>query len=1152
MAINFFNSLAVDTNVLYVDAINDRVGIGTSSPSTKLEVNGGTASNTAKVLVAGNDAIIKLGSNGAGGPHGLQFDYESATNPDGMSFYYRTGPEQITFEDSTGVLGNKVMVIGRDGNVGIGTSSPSFPLEVDGGTGDGVKIKAGNTLNDDSFLIANSSNATLFVVNGAGNAGIGTTNPINGGGNAKWITIDGVSGSIYSGGVIYSIGGSAKAYHYVESDYLVHQGQSNVGHKFVTNGTTERMRITSSGNVGINQTSPSSFFANASQLVIGDGSTSRGMTIYGSSAGDSQIFFADGVTGDQQYRGIFRYEHSSDAMVMFTSATERMRIGPAGQIGIGGANYGTSGQVLTSNGSGSAPSWQNASGSSNWTLSGNDIYNNNSGNVRIGTTNTSAYKLDVDGTVRLGHSATDYTRFGSYGTLLSTDTHISHNLYFSGSWQVISSIVPSSSIRLGTTSSNEIQLQFAAAGNTAASTQVYFTSSGIGQATGSFRAPLFYDSNNTSYYLDPANSTTSAVLNGKVGIGTTSPISKFQVISATFPQVRINDETNGGESGIRFRSKGTGVDLHGDIFVDGTGTETGRMGFRVPYTGAERMTILSSGNVGIGTASPGYKLEVNGTAKADEFVSLVNTSNSGITRDWTIIGTGDRGAALEVADISGAKYAIYAGGYDLTFGKHVSSNNTYTTAMAIYAANATDTSPYVQATHSFRAPIFYDSNNTGYYTDPAGTSNIQKLIVNTYGTGVTRQLTIKEDGDTDNSMGQYPGAWTSALNIQSNDNSTYLWLSPLTSNIPRVQTNYGQLDFYTGSNTNRALHLSGTTARSAVFYDIDNTNYYLNPADSNLSLKAYGEICNSNYAEGNLNAGSLNIGRTDTNYVFGGQSNWPSDVRLGILANCANDWEFGIHDSGTSVESVFLYQNSNGLITMGRDLGWGSTPIVASNSFRAPIFYDSNNTAYYTDPANVSVLNRVVAGTTSTSNSGSTLHVTGTATSSNPYVHFNGSNGGNYGGIGVRFNNIAYGAGAEFVRTSPYDGSAIRFMYQSSQVGQINIGTTSTAYLTTSDYRLKENVIELTGGIERVKQLQPKRFNFIDDEDTVDGFIAHEAQEVVPESVNGEKDELLPNGEPVYQGIDQAKLVPLLTAALKEAIAKIEDLETRIQILENQ
>ena len=75
-----------------------------------------------------------------------------------------------------------------------------------------------------------------------------------------------------------------------------------------------------------------------------------------------------------------------------------MRIGSAGQIGIGGANYGTSGQVLTSSGSGSAPSWQDAgAGSSNWTLSGNDIYNNNSGNVGIGTTNPGA-KLHVDGT----------------------------------------------------------------------------------------------------------------------------------------------------------------------------------------------------------------------------------------------------------------------------------------------------------------------------------------------------------------------------------------------------------------------------------------------------------------------------------------------------------------------------------------------------------------------------------------------------------------------------------------------------------------------------------------------------------------------------------------------------------------------------------
>jgi hypothetical protein len=78
-------------------------------------------------------------------------------------------------------------------------------------------------------------------------------------------------------------------------------------------------------------------------------------------------------------------------------------------------------------------------------------------------------------------------------------------------------------------------------------------------------------------------------------------------------------------------------------------------------------------------------------------------------------------------------------------------------------------------------------------------------------------------------------------------------------------------------------------------------------------------------------------------------------------------------------------------------------------------------------------------------------------------------------------------------------------------------------------------------------QLKPSRFSFIiNPSETVDGFIAHEVQEVVPQSVFGEKDELDDNSEPVYQGIDQAKIVPLLTAALQEAVRKIETLETRV------
>jgi hypothetical protein len=130
--------------------------------------------------------------------------------------------------------------------------------------------------------------------------------------------------------------------------------------------------------------------------------------------------------------------------------------------------------------------------------------------------------------------------------------------------------------------------------------------------------------------------------------------------------------------------------------------------------------------------------------------------------------------------------------------------------------------------------------------------------------------------------------------------------------------------------------------------------------------------------------------------------------------------------------------------------------------------------------------------------------------------------------------------------------NAFGFLYGSTSVGNIKINSTTTSYNTTSDYRLKENVAPISDGIDRLKQLKPSRFNFIGHEEVVDGFIAHEAQTVVPEAVSGEKDAVDFEGNPDYQGIDQSKLVPLLTAALQEAVAKIEALEQRINNLENQ
>jgi len=126
-----------------------------------------------------------------------------------------------------------------------------------------------------------------------------------------------------------------------------------------------------------------------------------------------------------------------------------------------------------------------------------------------------------------------------------------------------------------------------------------------------------------------------------------------------------------------------------------------------------------------------------------------------------------------------------------------------------------------------------------------------------------------------------------------------------------------------------------------------------------------------------------------------------------------------------------------------------------------------------------------------------------------------------------------------------------RFYRAGSVVGGISTDGTNTSFNTSSDYRLKENVVDITDGITRVKQLQPRRFNFIANPNKiVDGFVAHETQVVVPESVTGTKDEVDHDGNAVMQGIDQSKLVPLLTAALQEAIAKIESLETKVAALE--
>ena len=175
----------------------------------------------------------------------------------------------------------------------------------------------------------------------------------------------------------------------------------------------------------------------------------------------------------------------------------------------------------------------------------------------------------------------------------------------------------------------------------------------------------------------------------------------------------------------------------------------------------------------------------------------------------------------------------------------------------------------------------------------------------------------------------------------------------------------------------------------------------------------------------------------------------------------------------------------------------------------------------------------------------------------------------------IKLYQAAAGTAALWCRIDATSNYFAVWRYGGSTVGTITTNGSSTSYNTSSDYRLKKNIVDLDNAIERVKQIPVRRFSFIVEPDvTVDCFLAHEVADTVPEAITGTKDEtkteeyeitpavmddddnvvtaaVMGTREvPVYQGIDQSKLVPLLTAALQEAVTRIETLESEVAALQ--
>jgi hypothetical protein len=282
-------------------------------------------------------------------------------------------------------------------------------------------------------------------------------------------------------------------------------------------------------------------------------------------------------------------------------------------------------------------------------------------------------------------------------------------------------------------------------------------------------------------------------------------------------------------------------------------------------------------------------------------------------------------------------------------------------------------------------------------------------------------------------------------------------------------------------------------------------------------------MTSSGWLENNLDSGGIRLGASDDFEIYhDGSNSILNDNGTGsirIAHGGSNHWEFG---------DASFKGNDGRVIILGD-----------SSDFR--LYHATDNIIDCKNDKNLKIVNDRDGGNENMAvfdpNGAVDLYYNGTrriaTTSSGIKVWTTwDSNAGIYVDVGSAQNGTA--KVATFV-TSHYGGER----------GSIGLTLSGTSYNTSSDYRMKENVVSLTGATSRIKNLKPKRFNFKEDDKTIDGFLAHEVSSVVPEAVTGEKD-----GTEMQQ-LDYSKLATLTVAALQEAIAKIEALEAKVTALES-
>jgi hypothetical protein len=646
---------------------------------------------------------------------------------------------------------------------------------------------------------------------------------------------------------------------------------------------------------------------------------------------------------------------------------------------------------------------------------------------------------------------------------------------------------------------------------------------------------------------------------GNVGIGTASPNARLNVVAAasTIGQVRIDGSGVGGLfAGMTAGSIGF---LHSNTGTLAFGTSTSDNNL------VERMRIDSSGNVGIGTSSPSNKLTVNnaaggtgisltGSGTATQYINIANTGGD------LLMGLDNSGGGL-----TGTAYTSFIGSYTNTpfylYSNSVvrvaitgagnvgigTSSPTFAAGGGLNVANGTFATMRARGGSSTGTDFAGGSDGKGYVyvRDNAdllvGTNNTERMRIDSAGNVGIGTSSPSTKLDVNGVLAGYGGNVTAPIATITGANAATNGGGNLRifANTSAADNVGGSMVFggYYSAQTNSVdyAEIAGRkqSGQTTGGYMVFSTRTDLSSVTERMRIDSSGRvIINSTTVASSTTAGlQLRFNGTEAGVSasHSGVANYPLYVggdgsgasalyidavgNVGIATNTPTTFgTFAIRRGTTSIGNV------TGSVSASFSDGVNDTLSISHDSALSRLTFSS-----LTFNSGTNERMRIT--------SGGQLFINKTTNSADGKLEIAGN---------ASNTNIFSSQGT----TSSVDH--IIFSNSNGTVGTIKTSASATSYNTSSDYRLKENIAPMTGALDKVAQLKPCTYTWKVDGSDGQGFIAHELQEIAPYAVTGKKD-----GEQM-QGVDYGKITPLLTAALQEALAKIESLEARLAVLESK